>query len=246
MVVLLSLISVTLVSLISLLGAVFLLLNRRHFEKIIFATLSLSTGVLLAASFFDLYPEALKTLPNLAPTLLVVGIVFFFILEKIIHWHHCLGKDCVEKPLAYVSLIGDGVHNFVDGMAIAAAFLVSPFLGLATTLAVVAHEIPHELSDFSLLIYSGFSNRKALFYNFLSALTAVAGTIFVLLISQTKINLVPYLLPLTAGNFIYIATSDLLPELKQKTSLKSTLFQSLLIAAGLLVVLLMKQIIPES
>lgn len=245
MVVILSLVSVILVSLISLLGAVFLLINRRHFEKIIFATLSLSAGVLLAASFFDLYPEALKTIPNLAPALLVVGIIFFFILEKIIHWHHCLGKDCPEKPLAYISLIGDGVHNFVDGVAIAAAFLVSLPLGLATTLAVIAHEIPHELSDFSLLIYSGFSNRKALFYNFLSALTAIAGTIFVLLISQTKINLVPYLLPLTAGNFIYIAASDLLPELKQKTSLKSTLFQTLLIVLGMLIVILLKRVIPE-
>lgn len=239
--------SVTLVSLISLWGILFLILNRQVFERVIFVSLALSSGVLLATSFLDLYPEALRLLPDQAPYLILAGIGLFFLIEKIIHWHHCAeGEECQEKPLAYLSLVGDAIHNFVDGVTIAAAFMVSLPLGFSTTLAVVAHEIPHELSDFSLLIYAGFSTKKALFYNLLSALTAILGAALTLFISSRYLNLTNYLLPLTAGNFIYIAASDLFPELRKKSRLGETLVQAGLIFLGIVIIVLLKSWVKES
>lgn len=232
------LLSVVVVSLISLVGAIFLLLNRKTFDQIIFTSLALSSGVLLGTVFLDLYPESLELNPELAPLLTIAGIILFFIIEKIINWHHCLdGEACPEKPLAYLALIGDGLHNFMDGVAIAAAYLVSLPLGLATTVAVVAHEIPHELSDFSLLIYGGFKSSKALFFNLLSALTAILGALTVILLATNYSQLTSYLLPIAAGNFLYIATSDLFPELRKRRSLKSTITQSALICTGVALVL---------
>lgn len=234
--------SVILVSLISLLGAVFLIVGRNFFQNLIFISLALSSGVLLATAFLDLYPEALQTLPWESPYLLLLGIIVFFLIEKLVHWHHCVdGEDCPEKPLAYMSLIGDAVHNFADGIVIAAAYLANPALGLATTLAVVAHEIPHELSDFSLLIYGGFKSSKALFFNFLSALTAVFGAVVVLLFADGSNRFVPYLIPFAAGNFIYIAASDLFPELRKSRGLKSTLFQVFLIILGVAIIVVIKE-----
>ncbi len=233
--------SVIMVSLISLLGALFYLINRAAFNRIIFASLALSSGVLLGSSLLDLYPESLKNLPALTPYLALAGILFFFVLEKIIHWHHCAeGENCPEKTLAYVSLLGDGLHNFVDGAAIAAAYLLNLPLGLSTTLAVIAHEIPHELSDFSLLIYSGFSPKKAVVYNLLSATTAILGALLVLFLSPYLSNLTVYLIPLTAGNFIYIAAADLFPELRHKRGLDATLAQALLIVLGIAIIITLK------
>lgn len=240
-----ALISTTIVSLLSLLGALFLLLKKHTFEKLITLTLALSSGVLLGSAFLDLLPESLHLLPNLAFPLTLLGIIFFFSLEKLITWHHHVEGDHhnEEKAVAYLSLIGDGIHNFGDGAIIGAAFLISTPIGITTTLAVFAHEIPHELSDFTILIHGGFSYGKALWFNFLSALTAVAGTIIVLSLAWVFIELNQYLLPFAAGNFIYIAASDLIPELHKKSRLGSSLLQVMLLTLGIVLMAVLKKLL---
>lgn len=233
-----ALFSVAIVSLLSLLGALFLILRRKIFEQLITYTLALSSGVLLATAFLDVIPESLDVIPEITFYLILVGIVCFFAVEKFMHWHHHVEGDHVEeeKVVAYLSLVGDSIHNFVDGVIIAASFIVSIPLGITTTLAVIAHEIPHELSDFTILIYGGFSNKKALFYNFLSALTAILGTVVMFLISTEIGNtLAKYMLPFAAGNFIYIALSDLIPELHKKRRLGTSLGQIIILVFGIIV-----------
>lgn len=238
-----ALISTTIVSLLSLLGALFLLLKKHTFEKLITHTLALSSGVLLGTAFLDLLPESLHFLPNLTFPLALLGIIFFFSLEKLITWHHHVEGDHhhEEKAVAYLSLIGDGIHNFGDGAIIGTAFLISTPIGITTTLAVIAHEIPHELSDFTILIHSGFPYGKALWYNFLSAITAIAGTIIVLSLAGVFRELHQYLLPFAAGNFIYIASSDLIPELHKKSRLGTSLLQIMLLTLGIILMALMKR-----
>lgn len=229
-----ALVSVIIVSLLSLLGAVFLVIKRNTFEALITYTLALSSGILLGAVFFDLIPESYTVIGEKSYTALIVGIISFFALEKFIHWHHEIKEDRVEKPVAYLTLIGDSVHNFLDGTIIAVAFLTSVPLGITTTLAVIAHEIPHELGDFSILIYGGFGNAKALWYNFLSALTAVMGTVFVFIFSQSVLHIAPYLVGFAAGNFLYIAASDLIPELHKKHAPMTSVIETVCLIIGVL------------
>jgi len=230
----------------SLIGSYFLLLKQKITESFSNMLISFAAGALIATAFLDLFPEAAEAAGDaniFMPALL--GFLSFFIAERYIrlfHYHHSHGK----KPSTLLVLIGDGIHNFVDGVTIAAAFMVSLPLGFSTTLAVVAHEIPHELSDFSLLIYAGFSTKKALFYNLLSALTAILGAALTLFISSRYLNLTNYLLPLTAGNFIYIAASDLFPELRKKSRLGETLVQAGLIFLGIVIIVLLKSWVKES
>lgn len=237
-----TLLSVSLVSLISLLGAAFFFLKREIFEKTIFAFIALSSGALLATAFFDLLPGSFSVSPETTPALILFGIIFFFVVEKLINWHHCpRSQDCPgERPIGWLSLIGDGLHNFVDGAAIATAFATDLKLGWLTTVAVVLHEIPHELSDFSLLIYAGFGRSKALWLNLLSALTAILGAVVVILANQQDGTLNQLLLPITTGNFIYIAATDLFPELHKHKSLRSTFGEVTLILIGIFLILFFK------
>lgn len=228
-----AIISVVIVSLLSLLGALFLVLNRRTFDGLITYTLAVSSGILLGSTFFDLLPQAHQGIGDQAFALVVVGLIVFFSLEKIIKWHHCTdGEDCPEKPLAYLNLVGDSIHNFLDGAIIAVAFLTNVPLGVTTTLAVIAHEIPHELSDFTILIYGGFTNQKALWYNFISALTSVLGCLFVFIFSKTVLTSSPYLIAFAAGNFLYIASSDIIPELHSKRNFMTSIIQTLAMIMG--------------
>lgn len=230
-----SLIAVSIVSLLSLLGAFFLVLKRQTFEAIITYALAISSGILLGTVFFDLIPEAYRSIGETSYLFVVAGLITFFALEKFIHWHHESNRVGKEKPVAYLVLVGDSVHNFLDGAIIAVAFLTSVPLGITTTLAVIAHEIPHELGDFSILVYGGFSNRRALWYNFLSALTAIAGTVVVFLFSHSVLALEPYLLGFGAGNFLYIAASDLIPELHREHHPVTSIIETLFIIAGTVV-----------
>lgn len=229
-----ALIAVTFVSLLSLLGVVFLVLKRKSFERIMSTLLALSSGVLLGGAFFDLLPESLNQLPNLAFIIVIGGIISFFSLEKMLSWHHHIEGDHPgeTKAAGYLSLVGDGIHNFIDGVVIGSSFLVSTHLGIAVTLGVIAHEIPHELADFTILIHSGFSNKKALLFNFLSATTAIAGTLIIVSISSIERSVIPFLLPFGAGNFLYIAMSDLIPELHKVDSKKDSAIQLLALIAG--------------
>ncbi len=231
-------ISVVIVSLLSLTGAVLILLRKKELSALITYALAFSSGVMLGATFFDLLPESVELLPEGAFTWVLGGFVSFFALEKLLSWHHHVEGRHVheEKPFAYLTLIGDAIHNFVDGAVIAGAYLISVPLGITTTLAVIAHEIPHEMSDFMILLHGGFSHAKALLYNFLSATTAIAGAVLVLFLSGQVEILEQYLLPIAAGNFLYIVASDLIPELLTKRKGSESVAQILLLLVGLLVV----------
>lgn len=242
MVFLYAFISVIFVSLLSLLGALFLVFKRELIYKFITYTIAFSSGVLLASALMDLLPESLEEVPEAALPLVLVGFISFFALEKLIKWHHHIDEDHAqdEKSVAYLSLVGDGIHNFSDGVIIGAAYLISIPLGITTTIAVVAHEIPHELSDFTILLHGGLSSAKALWYNFLSALTAVAGTFFVLVATSAFTGLGSYFVPFAAGNFLYIAASDLVPELHKKRQLSTSFFQIVLLVAGVFTIVVLR------
>jgi len=166
-------------------------------------------------------PEVLeKTKAEVTFSWVILGIILFFLLERYFHWRHCHEGVCNVHTFTYLNLIGDGLHNFLDGMVIATSFVVSLKLGIVTTLAVILHEIPQELGDFGVLIYGGFSRQKALFYNFISALAAILGAIMGYFISDTAIGFSNSILPLTAGGFIYIASSDLIPQLHKESNLR--------------------------
>lgn len=229
-----ALVAVTIVSLLSLLGATFLVVKRSTLQRMMTTILAFSSGVLLGSTFFDLIPESQELVPDGAMVFIIIGIVSFFSLEKLLEWHHHVEGDHPgqSKAVGYLSLIGDGIHNFVDGTIIAAAFLMSAPLGISATLAVIAHEIPHELADFTILLHSGFSSGKALFFNFLSATTAIAGALMVMGISSLADAFVPYLIPFAAGNFLYIAMSDLIPELHRRRSRLSSIVHIIALILG--------------
>lgn len=240
-----ALLSVMFVSLLSLLGAVFITMQRKTLEHIITYTLAFSSGVLLGSTFFNLLPEGVELFPEGVFTWTLIGFISFFCLEKIIQWHHHVeGRhDHKEKPLAYLTLLGDAIHNFADGAVIAASYLVSVPLGITTTVAIITHEIPHELSDFLILLHGGLSNKRALFYNFLSATTAIAGTVLVFLVSSQFAELERYLVPIAAGNFLYIAASDLIPELLAKREGKTSLRQITVLLAGVVIIPLLSSVL---
>jgi zinc and cadmium transporter len=231
-----ALIAVSIVSLLSLVGAAFMIFKRPLLTRLMSPLLAISSGVLLGSTFFDLIPESIELLPDYAFLLVITGIISFFALEKLLDWHHHTEGDHPgeSKATGYLSLVGDGIHNFIDGIMIGGAFLISVPLGITVTIAVIAHEIPHELADFTILLHSGFSNAKALWYNFLSATTAILGTIIALWLGSIADTIVPFLIPFAAGNFLYIAMSDLLPELHKKHSRFSSLIQVSLLIVGVL------------
>ncbi|MEX2029072.1 MAG: ZIP family metal transporter [Candidatus Paceibacterota bacterium] len=229
---------VMVVSLVSLVGVFFLSLREDILKKYIFLFISLAVGALLGDAFIHLIPEALENSPNgsLTSTLIIVGILIFFILEKFLHWHHH-GEDINQKhihPVGKLILFSDGVHNFVDGVIIGASFLVSIPVGIATTIAVIFHEIPQEIGDFAVLLHAGYTKTRALWLNFLSAITSVLGLIAVFALNQTEETIALYLLPIAAGGFIYVAIADLMPELNKTKDLKRSLAQLIAITIGIL------------
>lgn len=213
------------VSLISLLGIISLLFKETVLNKILLFLISFSAGALIGGAFLHLIPEAAeKSSHSQVYLFVIVGFVLFFIMEHYLHWRHCHKEKCDIHHFTYLNLIGDGIHNFVDGLIIGSAFIVNIHFGLATSFAIIMHEIPQELGDFGVLIYGGFNKQKALFYNFLSALTAVAGTVIGYLLAGRSDAFLRFLMPAAAGGFIYIASCDLIPELhKQKDIKKATL-----------------------
>jgi len=206
------------ISLLSLVGVFTLSLKRTFLQKIVLFLVAFSAGTMLGSTFFHLLPESVEHLPaQTAFQLTFASLVIFFLIEKVLHWHHCHKQDCHTHSIGYMNLIGDGLHNFIDGMIIATTFAVSPPLGIATTLAIAAHEIPQEIGDFGVLLHAGFSTKKALIFNVLSAGMAVLGAIISLLLIESVPGLQDYLLPFAAGGFLYIGAVDLLPELRKET-----------------------------
>lgn len=230
--------SVSLVSLVSLIGIFGLSLREEWLKKYIFIFISLAVGALLGDAFIHLIPEAFSegSSPLLISLLIILGILLFFILEKFLHWHHH-GDDTEENhihPVGKLVLFSDGVHNFIDGVIIGVSFLVSIPLGIATTLAVILHEIPQEIGDFAVLLHAGYTKARALWLNFLSALLAIAGLILSLVLGDISQNFIIYFLPIAAGGFIYIAVADLIPELHKTKEAKHSLLQLFALILGIL------------
>lgn len=226
--------STILISLISLVGALTLFLNEKMLNKIVLLLVGFSAGALLGGAFFHLLPEATAQADAKMVYLWVIfGIIAFFALEKLLYWRHCHKDNCEVHTFTYLSLIGDGFHNLLDGMVIAASYLVNIPTGIVTTIAIISHEIPQELGDFGILVYGGFSKAKALFWNFMSALTAVVGTIIGFYLYKHFQGSIPLMLGFTAGGFIYIAATDLIPELHKKKINDFANFGSLFFIFGL-------------
>jgi len=210
------------VSLLAFVGILTLILKRKIFDKILLLLVSLSAGALMGGAFLHLLPEGFELLGEQVFIYTLAGFVFFFFVEKVLHWRHCHDDHCKVHTFAYMNLFGDVVHNFIDGLVVAGAFVIDLHLGIVTTLAVILHEIPQELGDFGVLIHGGFSRLKALLMNFLVALTAVLGGIVGYFFSS--LNFSNYLIPIAAGGFIYISASDLVPEIRKEVNLKKAFY----------------------
>lgn len=233
-----TLLSILAVSLVSLIGIFTLYVRQEALQRVIILLVAFAVGAILGDAFLHIIPEsyAETSVTNTVSLLVLGGILLFFILEKILRWRHChhLPDDCEHAhPVAVMNLVGDGVHNFLDGVLIAGSYLVNFQIGLATTIAVLLHEIPQEIGDYATLIHAGYSQAKALIANFITALTAFAGAVLVLWLNPDLTTLQTYLLPLTAGGFIYIGASDLIPMLHEKNSLRDALGQFLGIVLGI-------------
>ena len=233
-----SLISVFIVSLISLIGIITLSINSKKLERALIYMISFSAGALLGDAFIHLLPEAVESSGfTFSVSLFILsGIGFSFVAEKIIKWRHChhLTTKSHPHPLTTMNLIGDSVHNFIDGIIIAASYFISIPVGMATTIAVIFHEIPQEISEYGVLLYGGYTKSRALLANFLIALTAVLGAIITLILGAQSESLLTFLIPFAAGNFIYIAGSDLIPEIhKESENILNSLIQLILFILGI-------------
>jgi zinc and cadmium transporter len=231
--------SVVLVSLLSLIGVLVLWLNPNQLKKLLLPLISLAVGGLLGDAFLHLIPESFETSKNANHTamLILLGLFLFLLLEKSMHYyHHHEHEDGEVHPFGYLSLMASGLHNFIDGLLIGASYMASIPIGIATTLAVVLHEIPHELGDFSILIHAGFKPKKALLFNFLSAALSIGGAVLALSLSSTPETVTRVVLPITAGGFIYIAGSDLIPELHKESNRPAIILQllAMFVGAGLM------------
>lgn len=234
--------SVIIVSLISLIGIATLSIQTDRLKKIIIYLISFSAGALIGDTFIHLLPEAAKDNNGFSTTtslFVISGITIPFIIEKFIHWRHCHMPITAEHkhPFAWMNLFGDSVHNLIDGLIIGAAYLVSIPVGIATTIAVILHEIPQEIGDFGVLLHGGFTKEKAILLNFATALAAVLGTIAVLIFGTYAANSVSFLVPFAAGNFIYIASTDLIPELHKETAVKKSILQLIWFVLGVCIML---------
>lgn len=234
-----ALLSTTIISLFSLLGIFTLSLKQSFLKKLIPFLVALSAGTLLGGVFLHLLPESVEHLaPDLVFPLVLAAFILFFIIEKVLHWRHCHQENCKTHSFAYMNLLGDGLHNFIDGMLIASAFSVNFKLGIVTSLSISLHELPQELGDFGVLIHAGLTKRRALFFNLLSALTAVLGAILAFFLASNSAHLAELMLPAAAGGFLYIAAADLLPEMRQEKSLKKMSLSVLAFFLGIILMFL--------
>jgi len=225
--------------LIALVGAFSLLISDKILKKILSTLVAFAAGALLSGAFFHLLAESIETMLSTTAFLyLMTGFIAFFLIEKFFHWHHCHDGKCKVHPVSYLILFGDGVHNFIDGLVIAASFLVSIPFGIVTALLIMGHELPQELGDFGVLVYSGFTKTKALLYNFIAQLTCLIGGLVGFFVSG--LYGFSFLLPFAAGGFIYIAASDLIPELHKELSLKKSMFHFAFFLIGISFMFLIK------
>ncbi|NIM44733.1 MAG: ZIP family metal transporter [Nitrososphaeria archaeon] len=243
------------VSTLSFIGVFALSLDEEKLHRILFVLISFSAGSILGAAYFDLLPEAVELVQEpLAFPVVTLGFVLFFFLERFIYWYHGHGHEAdiremsSKRPIkefVYLNLLGDGIHNFIDGMVIAVSFFVSIPLGIVSTIAVIFHELPQEIGDFGILIYGGLKRVKALFFNFLSALSAVAGVLIAYLFSISAEEFSGFLIAFAAGGFIYLAASELIPELQKEESISRSMIQFIIFIMGLTLIWSLGIIFPE-
>lgn len=241
----------------------FLLLPEKQRQNVLPHGVSFAIGALLTGAFCGLIPHAFEEVAaedmQMLSATILIGILLFFVLEKLLVWRHCHSHACAahgedshddhnhsadhgRRVAGMFIILGDSIHNFVDGVLIGAAFLTDPQLGMVTSLAVAAHEIPQEVGDFAILLHSGYTRGKALFYNMLASLTTVIGGVLAYFSLGDLHHILPYFLTLAASSFIYIAVADLIPSLHQKTDIKTSLQQIGFILAGVGLILLMQSI----
>lgn len=237
------LLSVTVISLISLSAVVALTLQKATLTRIMTALIAFAAGTMLGAAFLHLIPEAIEAAPG-GHVYVLAGIVAFFLIERAIHWHHCTEEHCVA-PFGYLNLIGDAVHNFVDGVIVAAAFLSSPQLGIIASLAIAMHELPQELGDFAVLVHSGFTPRRAIWLNFLTACTAILGGLTGYLFLSAITGLVPYFLAVAAGGLVYVAVADLMPELHKERKLSRVVAHTVSLFLGIALIMGFNHLAPH-
>ncbi|MDD5144829.1 MAG: ZIP family metal transporter [Candidatus Pacebacteria bacterium] len=208
----------------ALIGIFSLAAKKEMLEKTLLFLVSISAGTLMGGAFLHLIPEAAENLPIDKVLILVLfSFVIFYLIEKTLHWRHCHKGECKVHTFGNMSLIGDSIHNFIDGLIIAATFVTDINLGIATSIAIALHEIPQEIGDFGVLLYAGYKKGRALALNFLVALTVAAGGLAGYFLSFHVLKITDYLLPFAAGGFLYISTSDLIPEIRKESNLRKSI-----------------------
>lgn len=219
----------------ALAGALLLVLNRHRLQSFLLPLVSLSAGTLMGGAFLHLLPEAIEEYePNSVFLITLASFVGFFLIERFLHWHHCHDTEHEKHQVGYMNLIGDSVHNILDGLILAAAYSVDISLGIATTLAIALHEIPQEISDFGVLLHSGWKAKKALVANFLVALLIVVGGVVGYFLSENVESISLYLMPIAAGGFLYISAADLMPELRREKNIRTSLLHISVFILGVL------------
>ncbi len=229
-------------SLVAFVGIFSLWCKEKTLRKMVILLVAFSAGALLGGAFLHLIAESLEAVEtNIVFLMVIAGFSVFFLMEKFLHWHHCHEGKCDVHPYTYLILFGDGIHNFIDGLIIAASFLVNPAFGIVTTLMIISHELPQELGDFGVLIHGGMEKRKALVYNFVSQMASIIGGVIGFLLAGFG-GFQVMLLPFAAGGFIYIAASDLIPELHKEGDKRKSMAAFVLFILGVLFMLAIKLI----
>jgi zinc and cadmium transporter len=244
------------ISLFSLGGIFALSLKEKTLHNLLFVLIAFSAGTILGAAYFDLLPEAIEIVDDSSVFIWVtLGYVGFYILERFIYWYHGHGHESdisteindkkSTKDFAYLNLIGDGIHNFIDGIIIATSFLIGFSVGLATTLAVIFHEFPQEIGDYGILVYAGFKRKKALLLNFIVSFAVVFGGIFANFFIENIETLSGLLIAISAGGFIYLSASELIPELNKENNFKKSAIQFIIFILGITLIWSLGIIFPE-
>ncbi len=238
----------SIVGAISLVGIVIIMQSKKQIDINLKNVIGIASGVLLASVFLELLPEVFEN-PAIDPgnffAIMLMSILGFYLIERLIHWHHCHGANCPSDSKTHVAvtnLMGDGIHNFIDGILIATAFLVSPEIGIATTIAIIAHEIPQEISDAGILLHAGMSKAKVILYNFIFAMTSVVGALLAFFYTSRFESIMPMFIAIAAGNFIYLALADLVPELHREQEKKKIAQHTLWLFAGVAIFWLISRI----
>ena len=236
-------------SIVSLVGVFSLWVKDRILKDILFSLVALSAGALLSGALFHLITESFEKMSTNTSFMLVVGgFSMFFLMEKFLYWHHCHNGNCEAHPYTYLILIGDAIHNFIDGLVIAASFVATPGdprFGVITTLIIIAHEVPQELGDFAVLVYGGMTKTRALLCNFISQTACVLGGLLGYAAASFCTPFSIYLLPVAAGGFIYIAASDLIPELHRELNVRKSILAFFFFVVGVMFMLGAKLLLEE-